>query len=191
MQNPAAWHFLFRCILALIALGLLLGTVRGASADAALAQTCATCHGKDGISANGLWPNLAGQKEGYLANAIRQFRDGVRIEPTMQPFVQTLSEDEINSLATFYSNLPPKAYGGNRVNKAGERVRAYCISCHGMEGRPVNTEWPTLTGQKSAYLEKQLLAFKSGSRQGPIMNVIAQELTDQQIRDVAEYYSLR
>lgn len=71
------------------------------------------------------------------------------------------------------------------------RGRAYCISCHGMDDSPVNTEWPTIAGQKSAYLEKQLLAFKSGSRHSPLMNVIARNLTDQQIRDVAKYYSLR
>ena len=36
-----------------------------------------------------------------------------------------------------------------------------------MDDSPVNTEWPTIAGQKSAYLEKQLLAFKSGSRHSP------------------------
>ena len=191
MQTPIYEQILSRCVLALFTLSLLVSAARGVSADAALAQTCAACHGKDGISESDLWPNLAGQKEGYLSNAIRQFRDGARVEPTMQPFVQALTEDEIDSLAAHYSNLAPQSLRRKKVNKAGEHVRAYCISCHGMDGAPVNTEWPILTGQKSAYLEKQLLAFKSGSRQGPIMNVIARELTDQQIRDVAEYYSLR
>ena len=59
-----------------------------------------------------------------------------------------------------------------------------------MDGSPVNTEWPTIAGQESAYLEKQLLAFKRLTAL-PLMNVIARNLTDQQIRDVAKYYSLR
>ncbi len=189
MIKSSSRNLSFSSVLALLTAWFFWAATGVAFADESVAKTCATCHGSNGVSANEVWPNLAGQKEGYLAEAIRQFRDGVRVEPTMRPFVQNLTEDQIINLAAYYSHLAPVHSGSERHSKAGENVRAYCISCHGMDGVPVNTEWPTLKGQKSAYLEKQLLAFKSGSRKAPIMNVIAKELTDQQIKDVAKYYS--
>ena len=51
------------------------------------AATCMTCHGEAGISPNDLWPNLAGQKEGYLVKQIKAFRDGDRVDPMMAPMV--------------------------------------------------------------------------------------------------------
>ena len=70
-----------------------------------------------------------------------------------------------------------------------KNVRAYCISCHGKHGITVNEEWPNLAGQQKDYLQKQLLAFRDGTRNGPIMQVIAKELNEAQIEAVAEYYS--
>ena len=70
------------------------------------AALCAACHGPNGISSNPLWPNLAGQHEAYLQKQIRDFRDGVREDISMQPFVAQLSEQDIADLAAFYASLP-------------------------------------------------------------------------------------
>ena len=70
------------------------------------AALCAACHGPNGISSNPLWPNLAGQHEAYLAKQIREFRDGVREDISMQPFVAQLTEQDIADLAAFYASLP-------------------------------------------------------------------------------------
>ena len=82
-----------------------------AAGDAAAGKTkaalCAACHGPAGISVNPLWPSLAGQQEAYLAKQIREFRDGVRVEPTMQPFVQHLTDQDIDDLAAYYAGLSP------------------------------------------------------------------------------------
>ncbi|MGI9288933.1 MAG: c-type cytochrome [Pseudomonadales bacterium] len=161
----------------------------GTESAKALAQTCATCHGAEGISTSPAWPNLAGQKSAYLFAQIKAIREGARNEPTMLPFVKDLSDEQIEALADYFSSLPGS---GNQqaeiLNNAGANVRARCVSCHGMQGLTVN-EWPNLAGQKKEYLQKQLHAFRDGSRTAPLMNVIANELSEQQIKDVAEYYS--
>ena len=72
----------------------------------AKAALCAACHGPDGISSNPLWPNLAGQQELYLANQIRAFRDGERVDVSMQPFVAELTEQDVRDLAAYYASLP-------------------------------------------------------------------------------------
>ena len=66
---------------------------------------CAACHGPSGVSANDLWPNLAGQKEGYLAKQIRDFKSGARKDDLMSPIAQTLSEEDADHLAAYYSQL--------------------------------------------------------------------------------------
>ena len=85
-----------------------------AANGAVKAALCATCHGANGISVNPLWPNLAGQQQVYLARQIRAFRDGERKEPTMTPFVGSLSDQDAEDLAAHFSGLkacPEYAHG--------------------------------------------------------------------------------
>jgi len=154
-----------------------------------LAKVCMTCHGQKGISTNSNYPNLAGQKQGYLNKEITAFRDGKRHNPAMLPFVNKLSDGDISQLAGYFSRQKNDTKASDIQNKKGQNVRARCISCHGMKGITVTQLWPNLAGQQAKYLQKQLRNFKSGERQSPIMQVIAQELTDEQIVAVAEYYS--
>lgn len=76
-----------------------------AAAGKAKAATCIACHGPAGISPNDLWPNLAGQKEGYLVKQIKAFRDGQRADPMMAPMVASLSDKDIEDLAAYFSSL--------------------------------------------------------------------------------------
>jgi cytochrome c553 len=154
-----------------------------------LAKACITCHGDKGVSTNTNYPNLAGQKQGYLTKEIKAFRDGKRHNPLMLPFVNKLSDGDITKLAAYFSGQKNDSKASETYNKKGENVRARCVSCHGMTGITVTQLWPNLAGQQAKYLQKQLRDFKSGERQSPIMQVIAQELTDEQIEAVAEYYS--
>ena len=78
-----------------------------AAAGKAKAGLCAACHGLEGLSANPLWPNLAGQHPAYLAAQIRAYRDGKREEITMQPFVQDLTDQDVEDLAAWYASLSP------------------------------------------------------------------------------------
>lgn len=99
-----------KTLISLICSVLMLGMISSAQAgDAAAgkakAMTCAACHGPTGISPNDIWPNLAGQKEGYLVKQIKAFRDGERNDPMMAPMVKSLSDEDIANLAAYYSSL--------------------------------------------------------------------------------------
>jgi len=76
-----------------------------AAAGKAKAATCAGCHGAAGISANPLWPNLAGQKDAYMVKQMKAFRDGKRSDPMMSPMAKPLSDADIDNLAAYYSSL--------------------------------------------------------------------------------------
>ena len=155
-----------------------------------LTATCIACHGKQGISGNTLWPNLAGQQVDYLIKEMTAFRDGKRVDPVMSAaFLKGFTDQQVADIAKYYSAFPQANTDSKADTTAGRHVRAYCVSCHGMSGNTVNSLWPNLAGQQAGYLKKQLLDYKAGRRIHPIMQVIANELSDQQIADVAKYYS--
>ena len=76
-----------------------------AAAGKSKSATCGACHGPAGISPNDIWPNLAGQKEGYLVAQLKAFRDGQRSNPMMAPMAAPLSDADIADLAAYYASL--------------------------------------------------------------------------------------
>lgn len=81
-----------------------------AEAGRAKATTvCAACHGQNGKAAIPMYPNLAGQNEAYLVNALKAYRAKERTggnAPIMQAQAAALSDDEIANLAAYFSSLP-------------------------------------------------------------------------------------
>jgi cytochrome c553 len=69
------------------------------------------------------------------------------------------------------------------------REAALCITCHGLHGEGATTGAPRLAGQDAAYLSHALSMFKAGTRVGPIMQPIAQRLSDAQMSELANYFS--
>ncbi len=70
---------------------------------------CVACHGVDGNSIAPTFPNLAGQHAAYLAKAIKDYRDGRRTDPSMNPMVKSLTDDDVANLAAYFSAQKPKA----------------------------------------------------------------------------------
>lgn len=69
-------------------------------------ERCVACHGADGIGLDPMWPNLAGQKRGYLVKQLHDFRSARRTDAMMFPVVSELTDAEIDALADFYAALP-------------------------------------------------------------------------------------
>ena len=92
-------------VLAAISLNVQTAMAGDAAAGKSRAAACSACHGANGISSNELWPNLAGQKETYLAAQMKAFRDGDRNNPMMSPMAAGLSDADIANLAAYYASL--------------------------------------------------------------------------------------
>lgn len=77
--------------------------------------------------------------------------------------------------------------------KAGATKNAMCIGCHGIVGYqssfPEVYKVPMISGQGAAYISAALHEYKKGERKYPTMRGIAESLTDQDIADLAAYYS--
>jgi cytochrome c553 len=76
-----------------------------AAAGKVKAAVCAACHGANGISANALWPNLAGQKADYIVKQLKAFKAGTRKDPLMSPQAAQLSDQDMENLAAHFSGL--------------------------------------------------------------------------------------
>jgi len=76
--------------------------------------------------------------------------------------------------------------------KAGEKKIAMCIGCHGIPGYqasfPEVHKVPMISGQNAKFIVAALNAYKKGERKHPSMRGIADNLSDQDIADVAAYY---
>ena len=73
--------------------------------------------------------------------------------------------------------------------EAGKAKSAICAACHGANGISPNPIWPNLAGQKEMYLIKQIKAFRDGDRKDPTMAPMVAGLTDEDIANLAAYYS--
>lgn len=71
----------------------------------------------------------------------------------------------------------------------GKTKAVVCFACHGADGNAVDPQYPRLAGQYNAYLQQVLHEYKDGRRNNPIMKGFAATLSDQDIEDVAAYFS--
>jgi cytochrome c553 len=72
---------------------------------------------------------------------------------------------------------------------AGAKLSPTCAACHGADGNSQNPVWPKLAGQSAPFIFHQLQLFKSGERQNAIMAGQVANLSEQDMRDLAVYYS--
>lgn len=72
---------------------------------------------------------------------------------------------------------------------AGKEKSKVCRTCHGLDGIAKIPIAPHIAGESEIYLTTQLKAFRSGKRVHEIMSVIAADLSDEDIDDLAAWYS--
>jgi cytochrome c553 len=86
------------------------------------------------------------------------------------------------------AGAPPA--GENRGDaEAGAAKATVCAACHGQEGKAIMGSYPNLGGQHYSYLLQQMRAFKSGERQAALMAGQVDNLSDQDLRDIAAFYA--
>lgn len=163
-------------------------------------QLCAACHGPGGNSVLPDNPKLAGMDAAYLMRQLADFKSGKRASPIMGQIVATLDNDSLRPVAEYYSEQKPApgtssdaalAAAGKLIFTDGIVATAVpdCGSCHGNDGSG-DAKYPRLAGQHAGYVERQLLAFKSGERKNDakgVMAAVAQRMSETEIRAVAQY----
>lgn len=94
----------------------------------------------------------------------------------------------VKSALALFALLASMQANGQEV-VTGEAKAAECVACHGVRGVSPNPTFPHLAGQNAGYLEMQLENFRSGERYHPLMTPVAESLSPQDVRDLAQYFS--
>ena len=83
-------------------------------------------------------------------------------------------------------SLPVHAKGNAEAGKAKSTA---CAACHGADGVSTISSFPKLAGQQRDYLYHALKDYKSGKRNNPLMAEQVKNLSDDDMLDLAMYYS--
>jgi len=172
------------------------------------ASTCSACHGAKGEGNPRIGaPNIAGMEAAYVMRQLSNFSTGMRgtapndsYGAQMRSAVQVLTSDaERQSIAAQVAAMPKvRAVTDLKANLANgsTQFNAVCSSCH--ESRAQGNAQlgaPGLVGLEPAYMERQILAFRTGARgyhkddrPGALMKVGASMLPDaNSVHDVVAY----
>jgi cytochrome c553 len=167
-----------------------------------LTATCVACHGDNGNSLAGSFPNIAGQSEKYLLKQLRDMKSGARAQNLMAGMVDGLSDQDLQDLAAYYTAQPAAegaanpelALEGEHIYRSGiaRKGIAACTACHSPTGQGnALATFPRLAGQWAEYTEAQLKAFRVGARkndgESKMMRLSAMDLSDREIAAVASY----
>ncbi len=174
-----------------------------AAAGQAKSALCGSCHGVDGNSPLAMNPKLAGQSARYMVKQLQEFKSGARESAIMASMVLSLSDQDMEDIAAWYSSQQPTIQGANpesielaeRLYRAGnsEIAVAACSACHSPTGKGnAPAGFPLLSGQHAEYTLQQLKNFRSGARQNDgsaMMRTVVERLTDKELEALASYVS--
>ena len=161
------------------------------------AYTCTGCHGIPGY--NNAYPNyrvprLGGQNREYIIAALKGYRAGDRNHPTMRAQGGSLDDQDIEDVAAYFVSLTDseisEATVGQDMPGYQKSQDANCVACHGDNGgvtvQPVN---PRLAGQYANYLYHAMKSYQNGERNNGAMQLFVAELSDRDLKDIAEFYA--
>lgn len=157
-------------------------------AGKAAASACAACHGEQGVSANPAVPSLAGQDNQYFVAALQAYKAGARADEAMKGLAASLDDAASKNVAAYYAVQQPQAPKVIKPLSTAEWAQR-CDRCHGVNGNSTNPRAPALAAQRVDYLEKVLLAYKSGERKSPQMAAMSAVLSEEDIAGLAAYYA--
>ncbi len=168
---------------------------------------CIGCHGIAGYQASFpeiyKVPKIAGQGEKYIVSALNAYKKGERKHPTMRGIAESLSDQDMADVATYYSKLgvvegavlpakpskEPSAQVDALLKKGG------CVACHGENfAKPIDPSYPKIAGQHADYLFVALKAYKTENnpmvgRSNGVMAGMAKQFNNNELKEMSKYIS--
>lgn len=185
---------------------------------AELAESCAACHGSDGMGYPEGLPRIVGQSASYLRSQLLLFRHSAQLRAGeaaqggiahlkskarsfsgMDDFVLGLTDQDIADVSAYYASL--KCKPSNKPRPARPRTAYRCEACHKDDGTKSSRGVPTLASQNAVYLSRQLKLYRSAKsiddidlmaegtiRYSRIMFTQSRWLTDSLVKNLARFY---
>ncbi len=158
------------------------------SEGATVAGICEDCHGDKGVSMEEGVPSLAGQQPVYLIVATQEYKKGIRGHQDKEAMLAGLEQVDIEKMAMYFASqsAPEREAPPFGDSVAGKADSAFCGKCHGSRGISHDPMVPNLAGQEPVYLVNSIKASREYDRECEAQRT---QRTDQQIQDIAAYYS--
>jgi cytochrome c553 len=192
-------------VIALLITWALLGSVDvGAGAldqpGAQQSLVCSACHGFGGNSPGNHLPILAGMNANYFKKAIKDYAEGKRPSPEMEPYSKYVLQFGADEIADYFSTqqrrAPVAVKADPKAVSRGAKVAAQCVACHGPKGDgEVERNIPALRGQNAGYLQAQGALFASDKRKLDDAGLeeskkrVFKGLAENDLADLAVYYA--
>ncbi len=165
--------------------------------SAMVSNTCAGCHGTDGVSA-GQAPVIGGMNETYLIQTMQNYKDGVRYGTIMERIARGYDKDQIKAMSKHYASLP-WVNATQDVDSAlaakGKQLHMTkgCVGCHGANGISPMPTTPRLAGQYAEYMVIQMQDYQDTSRAIPPVAVpmrgMLAGMSEDDLRALAHFYA--
>ncbi len=165
-------------------------------------EVCGACHLPSGAGRpDGTFPQLAGQHSTVIIKQMADIRAGLRDNPTMYPFAQTLTDaQELADVSAYIQGLCiPLEHGkydgadaAMQISKGKELYEKQCLECHGKNGEGNKEKFfPVIAGQHYKYLLRQMTEIRDGKRRNanPDMVKIIKPYTNEQLVAISAYQS--
>ncbi|HET6264971.1 MAG TPA: c-type cytochrome [Usitatibacter sp.] len=169
---------------AALALGAYLGlagTAQGAD-GATIAEQCAACHGKNGVSTESSIPIIAGYSSKYLVESLKNFKKKIRTcaevtipagpkkgtKSDMCKIVAELPESDFEAVSKHFAAQKfvraKQPFDAAKAQKGVPVYKLRCEKCHEDNGASPDEDNGILAGQWTPYLREQLAGFRAGKR---------------------------
>lgn len=160
-------------------------------------EVCSGCHLASGLGRpDGTLPVVSGQHANVLVKQMVDIRTGHRDNPTMLPFAQSMSAQDMADSAAYMRTLkvlPKNGKGSGKNAKQGKALyEKDCKSCHGAGGEGDEAKFiPMLIGQHFKYMQRQLDEMRAGKRKNADKDMlkVIKPYTDADIEAVSDYMS--
>ena len=156
----------------------------------AKAQTCATCHGQNGVPTDPkAIPIIWGQQQSYLVKQLRDYRNGERDNSIMSPIAKSLAQEDIRKIAVYFAAKSWPTQRAASTSASPPNGIAQCQPCHqpNFEGGPPA---PRLAGLSYEYLVATMRNFAADERtNNGDMPKFMHALTDSERDAMARYLS--
>ena len=149
---------------------------------------CTGCHGNQGVSGIPANPSLAGQDAQYLMAALRAYKAGDRTDETMKALATSLDDNKMKDIAAYYAAQEPLAPHVEPPATAQQWTQK-CDRCHGLNGNSTDPGIPALAAQRIEYLEAAVRDYQTGARSSSEMAAMSSVLSEDDVNNLATYYS--
>ena len=193
-------YTLLRAALLTCGLSFSVASFAGGASGAMLGNTCAGCHGTNGVSNGPASPSLAGLDYDYLVDSMNQFKAGERRSTIMTRIARGYDDADIEAMSKFFSEkkyvLASQKFDADAAKRGGKLHEKYCDNCHEDAGTKQDEDEDAgmLGGQWKPYLTYTFADYLAGKREmGKKMkkkfNSMHKKAGDEGVADLLEFYA--